>query len=146
MALSPEQRSSISLTNIDTHDCGVIALQAVTNGSREFCQKLLAAHGYVQGVGTPRGAIEGALREIGYTCQKVRVVEETPATWWNTHERGVFLIYVPKHVMALVHGDLHNARGNFGSPVDGLTEVTGPSSSPKGRGAGRPRAPKTKRR
>lgn len=123
--LSAERRSEIMLTNIDTSDCGVIALQAVTGLGRRESEELLTEKGYRPKVGTPRGALEQSLKALGYTVRSIRPdYRDTPATFSITHEYGRYLVYTEDHVMALVDGDLHNSRGSWRAPIQGIMEVT----------------------
>lgn len=123
-SLTPEQRSEILLSNIATSDCGVIAFQAVTKAKRPVAEREMKRAGYKPETGTPRGAIEKALRKRGYKTKDAPDFRQTPATFASTHEYGVYLVYTDRHVMALVEGDLHNSRGHWHSPVEAITEVT----------------------
>lgn len=123
-SLTPEQRSEILLTNIDTSDCGVIALQAITGRKRKPMEALAKKNGYSPTTGAPRGCLEKALESIGYRTRKLDPRGETPATFSMTHENGLYLIYTEGHVMALVEGDLHNSRGNWRLACESITEVT----------------------
>lgn len=132
MTLSREQRSEIYLTNIDTSDCAVIAIQAVTGLSRHEAEELALRHGYVPAEGCvdkrpgmPRGGINEALKRYGFTLRRITPDPgDTPATFSLCHEDGRYLVYIDKHVMALVEGDLHNSRGCWSDPVEEIYEVT----------------------
>jgi hypothetical protein len=115
------------LSNIDTSDCGVIAIQAATKMNRDSAFKLASDYGYAAGVGIDRGAIETALVSIGWTCEPMDVYRNaTPATFAMSHEYGLYLVYVDKHVMALVNGDLHNGKGSWGQPIEQVTKIIPP--------------------
>jgi hypothetical protein len=123
--LTPEERSDILLRNIDTSDCGVIALQAITSAGRAVCDAAAKEHAnYRPGVGTPRGGLEKTLRRMGYRTQPVDPdPHDSVATFALRNEYGVFLIYTDKHVMALVEGDLHNSVGSWSRPIEAITLV-----------------------
>lgn len=124
--LSPEERSEILLSNIDQKDCGVIAVQAITKLSRPTALKLMLERGYDPATGTKRGIIERLLTSVGFRCEyRPEETRGTPATFATTNEYGLWLVYVERHVMALVEGDLHNSRGHWHSRLDGVTRVTG---------------------
>lgn len=127
MALTPERRSEIMLTNISESDCGVIAIQAVAGVSRERAERLCKEHGsYEPNRGTPRGGLERVLDYLGVEFVEVEdYYNATPATLACEHPYGSYLVYVERHVMALVDGDLHNSRGHWRTPVDGLTRLVG---------------------
>lgn len=127
MPLTPEERSSIMLTNISTSDCGVIAIQAVTGLPRKRAEQLCKKHGkYDPEQGTPRGGLEAVLDKLGIDWEAMPYDRnDTPATIAARDEYSTYLVYVEKHVMALVGGDLHNSRGHWRSPVDGLTRLVG---------------------
>lgn len=112
--LSPERRSEILFQNIDTSDCGVIAIQAVTGWRRETAEKRMLKAGYSKEGGAPRGTLEKVLAAHGFKNVVYRKVDPrepqaTPATFAMVHEYGLWLVYVESHVMALVDGNLHNA-------------------------------------
>lgn len=125
MAVSDEQRSEVLLQNIDTSDCGIVALQAITGWTRAQAEAR-AGQRYAKGTGMMRGTIEATLREHGWVCAQVPRTEqqgETPGTWAFMHEAGMWLVYTERHVMALVDGDLHNSRGHWHRPVEGIVRV-----------------------
>lgn len=123
--LTPEERSSITLTNILKSDCGVIAIQAVSGLPRKAAELLAKRHGYTPTGGTPRGGIDAALAERGFVLTPVEYEpKETAASFACRHEYGTYLIYVDEHVMALVEGDLHNSRGAWHDRVEEIKEVT----------------------
>ncbi len=134
--ISAERRSEILHQNAGTSDCGVVAVSAVTSLPRSEASEVLSRYGYTDSGGSPRGSLELALHELGWTTRKLPVGEfdgETAATFAMTHDDGVYLLYntQPKrkggmagHVMALVEGDLYNAIANGRVPLDGVTEVT----------------------
>lgn len=121
--LTPEERSEISLRNIGSSDCGVIAIQAITGIKRSEAEDLAVANGYVTGIGTARGGINKALQKAGYRLEPVIATRETPATFALTHEYGKYLIYVDAHVMALVDGDLYNGEGSWHSRVEEIYAI-----------------------
>lgn len=127
MALSKERRSEILLANIEEKDCGVIALMAVTKLSREDARETMATAGFSPDGGTPRGTIEKVLLGMGYGVEVSKPYRETPATFSVAHEYGTYLLYIYKHVMPLVEGDLYNARGHTGRALEMVTKVTLPS-------------------
>lgn len=134
--LSAERRSEILLTNISKDDCGVIAFQAVTGRPREEAMEIMLASGYEPGKGTDSNGVELALKQLGYKVEPVPAPEvlDTAATFALAHEYGTYVVHVVGrrgqktygHVMALLDGDLHNARGFFGDPVVGVSKVTAP--------------------
>lgn len=123
-SLTREQRSAITFENADTSDCGVVALMAVAKIKRARAERILKKFGYTPSGGTPRGAIEQALRElkIGYEMTKPDL-RDTAATYSLSHEYGRFLLYVECHVMALVDGDLFNSRGHWHDRLDKITAI-----------------------
>lgn len=124
-ALTPEERAAYLHSNLDTSDCGVIAVQAITGLPYSDALELAKAHGYVPGEGTPRGGIDAALRDHGLDVQPVVVdtQHETPATFTLKHEYGTYLLYTEAHVMALIEGNLTNSRGNWGKPLEAARRV-----------------------
>lgn len=130
--LTPEQRAGVLHSNLATSDCGVIALQAVTGLAYREAEAALVAQGYGPDHGSPRGALEKALHLLGYTCtysdvpcQTLRWEPgDTAATYALRQEYGTWLVYIPKHVMALLDGNLTNSRGHWHGTVDGITHVT----------------------
>lgn len=126
MPLTAEEKQAITLSNIDHKDCGVAALMAVTGWPRSKALPLLAACGYDPDTGTTRGGIEAALDEGGVEYVQLdegQWLGDTPATFTMTHEEGIYVLYVHKHVMGLVDGDLHNSRSSWRAPLDGVTHV-----------------------
>jgi len=133
--LTQAQRSEIWLTNIDTSDCGVIALQAVTGWSRKRAERELRKYGGYPSKetgGTPRGGIELALAANGVETESYPWAKtDTVATFALRHDYGRFLIYVTHerngersgHVMALVDGDLPNSKGSWHDSPDQVTRV-----------------------
>lgn len=123
--LTPEERSDITLTNIDKADCGVIAIQAVTGLPRRAAEMLAARHGWTKSGGIMRPGVDLALAERGYSLKPI-VPEpgETAATFAVRNEYGKFIIYVDAHVMALIDGDLHNSRGAWHDRVEEIKEIT----------------------
>lgn len=124
--LDEKRRSEILHHNISTSDCGVVAVQAITGCGYDAALAALEAHGYEDGVGTPRGGCEKALQDLGWKAElhPIETSTETPATFAVTHEYGRFLIYVEGHVMALVEGGLMNGRGSWGKRVEAVVRVT----------------------
>ncbi len=124
MTLTPEQKCAITFSNIDTSDCGVVALMAVTGWDREEAERQATDVGrYKPGKGTPRGGLELVLEAHGIEHRTHHVEGETVATFSLKHEYGNWLVYVDGHVMALIGGDLYNDRGQWSKPVDRVTEV-----------------------
>lgn len=124
-SLTPEQRSEITFTNIDTSDCAVVAVQAITRLPRKDVEDLMSLNGYHKVTGTPRSGTHKALHSLGFKLRELETDRtDTPATFAMSHERGLYLIHIKQHVMALVEGDLHNSRGHWGSPVEQILEVT----------------------
>ncbi len=126
MPITPEERQAITHDNIGTADCGVAALMAVTGWPRGVAEPRLALHGYDAQAGTTRGGIEACLEEHGVECVLVDPNEwggDTPATFSMTHEHGIYVLYVDRHVMALVQGDLYNAKASWRMPLNGVTVV-----------------------
>lgn len=120
-----QKRSEIWLTNIESDDCGVIAIQAITALPRDEAEALAYEFGYRANAGILPGGVASALKSIGYTIKRAQVERrETPATFALSHERGVYLIHVDAHVMALVDGDLHNSRGSWHKPIMSIEQVT----------------------
>lgn len=121
-SLSPERRSEITLQNISTSDCGVIALQAITGLTRSEAERLCGeVGGYQIGIGIARGGLNRVLFHLSYNLTMMRVWEEpglTVASFATTYEYGRFLIYTESHVSALVDGDLFNAKGDWHAPVE----------------------------
>ncbi len=117
--LSDEKRSEIMLSNIDTSDCGVIAIQAVTGLPREEAEQLaVEVAGYVPGTGTPMGGVDRAVRSAGKKVERVELPSgETAATFALMHEYGSHLLYIESHVMSCIDGDLFNARSFWGHPL-----------------------------
>lgn len=126
-SLSPEQRSEIMLSNITNSDCGIIAIQAITQMSRAESERLCREAGdHQDGEGISRLGLIFALRRVGYTCQPTLAERETAAVFATTHEYGTFLVFTDGHVMALVEGDLHNGRSDWHAPVEEAYRVTAP--------------------
>ena len=126
MPLAPEQRQAITFANIDFKDCGVAALMAVTGWPRDKALPLLATCGYDPDSGTTRGGIEAALTEGGLEHVQLDPSSwagDTPATFTMTHEEGLYVLYVHKHVMGLVDGDLYNGGSSWRMPLDDVTHV-----------------------
>lgn len=118
MALSPERRSEITFGNVTSDDCGVVALQAVADLKRAEAMAALLGKGYEPGEGTTRGSVEEALRALGIDCYtSYDIGGETPASFALDHDSGSYLLYISGHIMALVEGDLHNARGFWNAPL-----------------------------
>lgn len=124
-ALTPEERAAYLHSNLDTSDCGVIAIQALTGLPYHEAEGLARRYGYVPGEGTPRGGIDKALQEHGMevTAVFVDMLRDTPATFALKHEYGTYLLYTDKHVMAIIEGDLMNARGCWGKPLEAARRV-----------------------
>lgn len=121
--LTDERRSEITHENMDKLDCGVVALQAVTGWKRRTAIRRLGK-AYTE-TGTSRGGIELALIASGFTVEEVpRDPSETAATFAVRRDTGSFLIYVSRHVMALIDGELFNSRGYFRAPVESITKVS----------------------
>lgn len=125
MPLSPEQRSSILLQNIDTDDCAVIALQAVTGYARDVAELELSGYYRSRGDGTPRGALENVLQRLGYQpVVEHNPTSPTPAMFALSHEYGTYLLYVKGHVMACVDGNLYNGSPkHWSSPLHQVTQL-----------------------
>lgn len=123
--LTPEQKSEIMLSNIDTSDCGVIAIQAVAGIGRAEAEKVAMNFGYRPGHGTPRGGIDSAVRSLGYRVESVEIDPgETAATFAVTNDYGRFLVYTDGHVMGLVEGNLTNSRGQWRERVEAVKRVS----------------------
>lgn len=124
--LTDEQHQAITHDNVEKSDCAVAALCAVTGWPRGIAEPRLAEHGYDPNSGTPRGALEACLHQWGVEAVLVDPNEwggDTPATFSMTHEYGTYLLYVDKHVMSLVSGDLHNSKASWRLPLNGVTVV-----------------------
>lgn len=123
-SLSPEEKSSITLSNIDTSDCGVIAIQAISGIPRSAAARLAIKHGYRPLHGTPRGGIDAALEELGFKLETILADgRDTAASFAVSHEYGKYIVYIEDHVMALIEGDLYNSRGYFHSHVEAIRKV-----------------------
>jgi len=124
--LTDEQYAEVFKGNISTSDCGVVAFQAVTGLPYVEAEQRMTDHGgYTPGSGTPRGGIELALAMLGYDAEVVELeTQESPASLAVREEYGSFLIYIDTHVMALVEGNLYNARSFTGSPVEAFIKIT----------------------
>lgn len=130
--MTPERRSEIWLNNIESKDCGVIAIQAITCLPRSEAELLARAFGYNPSSGIhPRG-VEEALEANGYDIVTANYEGHTAATFALTHEYGVYTVHVDGHVMALVEGDLHNAKTNkfWHMPVIDASRITATHMTP----------------
>ena len=108
--LTPEERSEVLLGNIDTSDCGVIAIQAVTSLRRADAERACERYGYHSGVGMDRAGQIGLLVKLGYSVELIEPdLGDTPATFAMTHDRGTYLLWTDGHVQTLKEGDLYNA-------------------------------------
>ena len=117
--LTPERASEITFTNIEGHDCAIVALQGITGLSRAKAKELMDTYaGYEAGVGTPR---LGIYKVLGMLKAKVEAADPEPgdtvATFALRHEYGRYLIHTSGHVMSLIEGDLYNARGAWHEQV-----------------------------
>lgn len=123
--ISDERRSEITFDNIAQSDCGITALQAVCGLPRREAEELLTREGeYTPNVGTPRGGVEAAALAAGFAVEPVAFdPSDTAATFSLRNEYGRFLVYTEGHVMALVEGELYNARGSGRMPVTGASRV-----------------------
>lgn len=132
--LSDERKSEITLTNISTSDCGVVALQAVTGLSRAEAEAVATEKAeYKHGVGVPRGALNRCLRELGFELEYVagQSAGFTTATFAMDHEYGTYIVYTDAHVMALIDGNPHNSKGSWHEPVELAYKLTRTSGVPR---------------
>lgn len=122
--LSAEARAAITRSNLTHHDCGVVALMAVTDLPYSKADQLCRRHGFTDTGGTPREALPQVLHDLGYPHRPAEFHHgESVATFALRHEYGRWLVYIDGHVMPLVDGDLYNARGWWSSPVVMALEV-----------------------
>ncbi len=124
--LSPEARAAIQRQNLTHHDCGVVALMAVTDLPYGKAAQLCRKHGFTDTGGTPRQALPAALLDLGVQFNSTQWHgNDTVATFALRHEYGRYLLYIEGHVMPLVDGDLYNARGFWSAPLEMVVEVKG---------------------
>lgn len=120
-SLSDERRSEITLTNITTSDCGVIAIQAITGMARPEAEAVaIEKAGYKPGFGIMRGNLNRALKDLGYEIELVATERDgfTVATFAVDHEYGVYLLYTERHVMGMIEGAVHNGRSEWHAPLE----------------------------
>jgi hypothetical protein len=119
MPLTDEQRSDILFDNLLKKDCAVIALQAVTGWGLQRCMDLCQnVAGYTEEDGTPHDGLPRILEQEGWHVAQVPTEGRTAAVFAMDHDDDqTYLVYVHKHVMPLVCGDLHNGRGSWAAPV-----------------------------
>jgi len=123
-----ERQSEILLQNLDYRDCGIVAIQALTGLPRKNALKLaIEESGYDPEIGIYRGDLERSFRAVGYTVSNYPLEPGTSvASFAIENERGSFIVYIEKHVMALVDGDLFNSRGSWFDQVEMVKKVVRP--------------------
>ena len=97
-------------------DCGAVAIQLLLDVDYAEARTIAFRHGFSSTSGTPRGMVNIALEGAGRNLTLVyangdKVGPTLSQVVAKLDKNAEFLIYVPRHVVAMKKGALHNVNG-----------------------------------
>ena len=92
----------------ETNDCAVKALSIATDTAYSVIHKLLKLQGRPNRQGTYTYQQNAVIEQLGFKLEKIEIKSKTVTTLERENLKGYNLVYVNRHVLAVVNGSIED--------------------------------------